>query len=80
MTSHGESLSSSSAGKAGSGKCLKDTAQGLVHRHCSINTSQEHQEMSFQFYNSREAADGIFHATPLGHGKLIGDRGGDVDT
>lgn len=36
--------------------------------------------MSFQFYNSREAADGIFHATPLGHGKLIGDRGGDVDT
>ena len=30
-------------------------------------------KLCFQVDNSREAADGIFHVTPVGHGKLIGE-------
>lgn len=54
-------------------------AQGLAHRYRSLK-DLEHQEMSFQVCSSGEAADGIFHVTPVGHRKLICDRGGEVDT
>ena len=63
----------SSAGKAESRKCLKDILHRAWHMDNAYLLLARNTRLCFQVDNSREAADGIFHVTPVGHGKLIGE-------